>query len=199
MTWSHSSSVTSSAGRWMQVPALLMRTSTRPNRSTISPAARSMSARRATSPSNAAAVMPLAASSPTTSSFRAASLARMAMLAPASPRAWAKARPRPRFPPVTTATLPVSVNVSSTVMAGSSGFGTCVCPDGVVRWRHGRCGRSDQKTFMGSAPSACWVGEWSSPQASSSARTVSLSSTAWSGVSQSRSFMMSGAPWWSSL
>src|SRR6185503_10447814 len=65
----------------------------------------------------------------------------MATLAPPSPRAWAKARPRPRLPPVTTATFPVSVNVSSTVMAVSSGFGTCVCPDGVVRGRYGGASR----------------------------------------------------------
>ena len=40
ITSSHSSGVTSRAGRWMHVPALLTSTSTRPNASTISSAAR---------------------------------------------------------------------------------------------------------------------------------------------------------------
>src|SRR5215218_7630912 len=116
ITSSHWSSVTSRAGRWILVPALLTSTSTVPSSPAISSAAATTDARSPTSARKALARTPAAVSSSTTVLLAAASRATTAIVAPASPNAWAKARPRPRFPPVTTATLPSRRNLSRTVM-----------------------------------------------------------------------------------
>src|SRR3954470_337962 len=116
ITSSHSSSVTSSAGRWTQTPALLTSTSTRPSSPAICWATATTDARSPTSARKTPARTPAAVSSSTTLLLAAASRATMAMVAPASPSACAKARPRPRFPPVTTATLPSRRKLSRTVI-----------------------------------------------------------------------------------
>src|SRR3954447_18930734 len=115
MTSRHWASVTSSAGRWMQVPALLTRTSTGPSSCVIRSFTSARTARSVTSAVNAAAVTPLAASSSSTRALAESSRATTATAAPASPRAWVNARPRPRLPPVTTATRPGTAKASRTL------------------------------------------------------------------------------------
>src|SRR3954471_4152911 len=121
MTICQSASVSSIAGLWIPVTALLTRMSTRPNWPTISPTTRPTSGRCVTSALNAAHLMPSRSNCWIASCVFAASRARIATVAPACPRANAKARPRPRLPPVTTATFPVSLNVSSTDISASLG------------------------------------------------------------------------------
>src|SRR5215207_5769392 len=108
----HSSSGTSSAGRWKQVPALLTSTSTGPSSAVT---AASIASTLAESVMSVATASP--PSSPATASERAASRAAIATRAPASPSALASASPMPRLPPVTTATLLSSRNEARTVMA----------------------------------------------------------------------------------
>src|SRR3954453_15212116 len=108
----HSSSGTSSAGRWKHTPALLARMSTGPSSEvTVASMAPTLSV-SVTSALTASAPSP-AATSPERSWSRAA----MATRAPASPRARANASPSPRLPPVTTATLPSSRKESRTAIA----------------------------------------------------------------------------------
>src|SRR5829696_2028414 len=108
----HSSSGTSSAGRWKQVPELLTSTSTGPSSAvTVSSMPSTLAA------SVMSVVTAKAPRSPATASERAASRAAIATRAPASPRARASAMPMPRLPPVTTATLPSSRKESRTAMA----------------------------------------------------------------------------------
>ena len=117
MTSLHSAGVTSRAGRWMHVPALLTRTSTRPRESTTAPTALPTAAGSVTSASNASAFTPSAHTSSMTGPQLGAERTSMAMSPPASASATASARPMPRFAPVTTHTLPSRRKRSRTPMA----------------------------------------------------------------------------------
>src|SRR4051812_22345586 len=75
-----------------------------------------MESRSATSIAIAVALPPPARTASTTSADFSASRAAMATVAPAPASAWVNASPRPRLPPVTTATRPVRSNADRTPM-----------------------------------------------------------------------------------
>ena len=106
-TSSNSASGTSRAGPWKQMPALLTRMSMRPCAATASSATRATSSRSVTSADTTVARRPVSsAMAAAASSLRAVSRATTTTSAPAWARAVAKARPRPRLAPVTSAVRP---------------------------------------------------------------------------------------------
>src|SRR5574343_226100 len=128
MTLSQASSGWSSAGAPQVAPALLTRMSIWPRRSIVSATTRCASSGLAASAAIQRASMPRACRWAVASS-RSAALREVSMiLAPASPRASAICRPRPREPPVTRATWPVRSNRAWTgvlmgVLSGSEAIG----------------------------------------------------------------------------
>src|SRR5919199_1680160 len=100
----------------MHAPALLTSTSARPQDATVSSSIRSTSARRVTSPSTVRTPTPSAPISSRTGAAGCWSRPTTTTFAPASARARAKALPRPLVAPVTTAVLPVRLNLSRTDM-----------------------------------------------------------------------------------
>ena len=85
------------------------------------------------------------ASIATALALRSASLAAMATEPPASAKAVAMPRPMPRFPPVTTATLPCSENRSSTVMTILSSRLSACGLTGIVDWSSHDTGTRDRR------------------------------------------------------
>src|SRR5574343_1501481 len=107
ITLSQASSGCSSAAAPQVAPALLTRMSMRPRRSMASATMRRPSSGRAASAATQRASMPLACRWAAASSRSAALRELSRIFAPASPRASAICRPRPREPPVTTAVWPL--------------------------------------------------------------------------------------------
>src|SRR3984957_2642067 len=101
------------AGTAVPTPALLTRMSTRPNDSIAASTKAWQSAGLATSVATTTDLRPAAATSSAVAASLPARRAPSAMSAPASARPAAKATPRPDEAPVTTATLPSSLNLSS--------------------------------------------------------------------------------------
>src|SRR3954454_15529839 len=103
------------------MPALLTRISIRPNSRSTSSARRSTSASFVTSAAKAAVLRPVAPAIPfAASSHVSFERPASATVAPASASAIAMVLPRPRAPPVTSATLPSSRNRSITLFCATS-------------------------------------------------------------------------------
>src|ERR1700730_12722071 len=112
ITRSISSSVVSSNGFGMAVPALLTSTSSRPNVATVFSTALLTASTSAASAWIATAFPPLCSMALTTAEAALASLAYvMATLAPSLARRFAIAAPMPREPPVTSATFSVNLDM----------------------------------------------------------------------------------------
>src|SRR5215213_6579200 len=104
------------AGTAVPTPALLTRTSTRPNASIVASTSPWQSSGFATSVPTAIARRPAASTRPLVSSRRSTRRAPSATSAPASASAFANATPRPEEAPVTIAALPSRRKRSRTVM-----------------------------------------------------------------------------------
>src|SRR4051794_31660552 len=120
MTRRKSSGSSRDAGTAVPMPALLMRTSTRPSCDTASSTTRWQSSGLATSAGTATQRFPSASTFALVSSSRSARRAQIAMSAPAPASPSANATPRPDEAPVTIATLPSSLKRSSRLIGATS-------------------------------------------------------------------------------
>ena len=160
MTASQSASDRSWIGPRMLIPALLIRMSARPSELSMSAASFSTSAALVTSASNAAARRPVClVICAAASSHAARERPEIATSAPASASAVAMVRPRPRAPPVTSATRP-SRRKASRMLRG--------LPVGSVNaaLRGPRLRRGRLVPVEARRPSTVWSGSWSDPRTS---------------------------------
>src|SRR3954465_10728613 len=115
ITLRNSSGSSRVAGTAVPIPALLISTSTRPSCSTVSSTTPVQSSGLATAAGPGLQRRPLVSTFLRVSSSFSTRRAQIAMSAPASARPCANATPRPDEAPVTIATLPSSLNLSSTL------------------------------------------------------------------------------------
>ena len=169
MTWRQSSSVTSSAGAWTQAPALLTRTSTRPNRSSVAASTAATSSGDGHVGGDEGGLAPPPVMPPRRSGHAPSSRPTSMTEAPASASAAANPSPSPRVPPVTTATRPSRLETVHRVHATHLGAGPR--PRSRVTPWAGRTSGSAAGSAVGSGRASpwprgsvsprCWSGRWS--------------------------------------